>query len=115
MTIERCLSMSLERMGLESLDVLLLHNPEYLIDPGPPSASEQALYQREEAFYRELVESFRTLEAAVRDGRIGCYGVSSNALTAPLSSERRTSLERILEAAELAGGVEHHLRVIQLL
>jgi hypothetical protein len=106
--------MSLARLGLASLDVLLLHNPEYLIDPGPPEASHSPLVARVEAFYEELVTSFRALEGAVAAGKIGCYGVSSNGLIAPLDSDRRTSLERILEAAREAGGDGHHLKVIQL-
>ena len=92
--------MSLERMGLESLDVLLLHNPEYLIGPGPPSGSEQALYQREEAFYREPSDSRGCCEGRAHR-LLRC--VVERAHSA-LVIERRTSLERILEAAELAGG-----------
>ncbi|MGB0591698.1 MAG: aldo/keto reductase [Myxococcota bacterium] len=112
--ISRCLEMSLARLGLEALDVLLLHNPEYLIDPGPPEAANSPLFARVEAFYEALVDSFRALEAAVEEGKIGCYGVSSNALVASVNEDRRTSLERILEAAREAGGERHHLKVIQL-
>ncbi|MDP6944346.1 MAG: aldo/keto reductase, partial [Myxococcota bacterium] len=112
--ISRGLRASLARLGLETIDVMLLHNPEYLIDPGPPQAANSPLFQRVDAFYEGLEASFAVLEEAVEKGQIGCYGVSSNALVDGPMSDRRTSLERFLEAAEAAGGDGHHLRVIQL-
>jgi len=113
-TLARGLDASLDRLGLETIDVMLLHNPEYLIDPGPPEAHDVPLVRRVDAFYEELTEAFRVLEQAVADGRIGCYGVSSNTIIDGPLSDRRTSLHRILEAAEQAGGEAHHLRIIQL-
>src|SRR5690606_13278571 len=59
---------SLERLGLERLDVLLLHNPEYFLldaaDRNTPVEAARAEYER------RLEAAFQRLEGLVREGRI---------------------------------------------
>ncbi len=99
------LDRSLARLGLATLDVCLVHNPEYFFDTGAGTRDE---------FYRRLEHAFAHFEKEVERGRIRSYGVSSNTSVAPEGDKKATSLARMLEAARRAGGEEHHFRVLQL-
>ncbi|MGH9579412.1 MAG: aldo/keto reductase [Terriglobales bacterium] len=91
-------------LGLETIDVFYLHNPETQIG---------ALGL--EPFYQRLAESFTFLEQAVGEGKIRCYGCATwNAFRLPPGQGDGLSLSRVLEAARQAGGAQHHFRVIQL-
>jgi len=101
---------SLERLQLDCIDVLLLHNPEYFWQwarerdlPGPEAKAE---------YYRRIGQAFAHLEQEVARGRIGCYGISSNTLPLPADHPDFTSLAEVWQrATALAGG--HHFRVIE--
>ena len=58
--------------------------------------------------------AFEFLESQVAEGRIGSYGLSSNAAASPASGPDAPSLSRTLEAARAAGGESHHIRLLQL-
>jgi uncharacterized protein YyaL (SSP411 family)/aryl-alcohol dehydrogenase-like predicted oxidoreductase len=107
------LSRSLARLGLETLDVCLLHNPEYYLTDAH-ERSHGTLEKRRDEFYRRLAQSFAHLEAEVAQGRIRWFGVSSNTCTRPADDPEFTSLERMLEAARRGAGDGHHFRVLQL-
>ncbi|MEM9455724.1 MAG: aldo/keto reductase [Myxococcota bacterium] len=109
------LTESLERLGLERLDVLLLHNPEYFLEhaAGRGVAVEQARAQ----LRARLTAAFAHLEQEVADGRIGWYGVSSNGFVLDAEATTSTSVADVVEAAEAVAaetGRPHHLGVIQL-
>jgi aryl-alcohol dehydrogenase-like predicted oxidoreductase len=105
------LTRSLERLKLETLDVFLLHNPEYYLGwalkNGLPAGEAQAEY------YRRIENAFRHLEAEVAEGRIRWYGISSNTFPAALSDPQFTCLERVWEIAESISK-EHRFGVVQL-
>lgn len=108
--IERQLEASVERLGLEHLDVLLLHNPEYFLS----HAHAQGLEGAQEAFGARLHAAFEMLESLVQRGRIGAYGVSSNGFGLPAAEPSSTSLSRMLTIAEAVAGEGHHFGVAQL-
>ncbi len=87
--LEDQLTRSLGRLGLESLDVLLLHNPEYFLKGGGSH----------DEYYRRIEKAFRHLETEADRGRIGFYGISSNSFPDPRESPEYTSLETVLEIA----------------
>jgi len=97
--------------GLDSLDAFLLDQPEV----------HYAALGKERA-HRRMAEVFEVLERAARDGRIGCYGISSfDALrveTDAVLFQSLTSLLALAErAAHAAGGdarTRHALRIVQL-
>ena len=99
------LRMSMRRLGLETLDVLLLHNPEYFLHDarrrGVPAAEARGEYEC------RLARAFECLEELVDEGVIAAYGVSSNTLPAPAEDYTATHLDRLIE---LSG---EHFRVIQ--
>jgi aryl-alcohol dehydrogenase-like predicted oxidoreductase len=108
------LAASLDRLGLESLDVCLLHNPEYFLSQGKMNGRDQLAGRRDE-FYRRLREAFRYMESQVAAGRLRYYGVSSNTVIAAADDPEATSLSRMLDAArEAAGpGAASHFAVLQ--
>jgi hypothetical protein len=110
--IEDQLTRSLERLGFETLDVLLLHNPEYFLSDRSRASEPLDSLRRE--FYRRLTEAFRHLEREVERGRISAYGVSSNTAVSQLDHREATELARMIAAAEAVAGANHHFRVVQL-
>jgi aryl-alcohol dehydrogenase-like predicted oxidoreductase len=98
-SIRAQLDASLERLGLERLDVLLLHDPE---------RSEG------EDLDARLSLAFDELELMVQSGRIGWYGVSSGGFAEPPGSERALSLQHLLRLAESVGGAAHHFGVARM-
>jgi aryl-alcohol dehydrogenase-like predicted oxidoreductase len=94
---------SRDNLGLETLDVYLVQEPElHLKSLGPGG------------FRRRLREVFEALEGAVRDGRIGAYGLSTwSGFLLPHSDRDHLSLVDVFEAALEAGSADHHLRVLQ--
>jgi uncharacterized protein len=111
--LEDQLARSLDRLGLRTLDVCLLHNPEYFLSDAAHAAGA-ALDETREEFYRRLTEAFRFFETRVAAGTLRWYGVSSNTVAHPLDDPEATSLARMLAAAEAAGGPRHHFGVLQL-
>ncbi len=110
--LEAQLGDSLGRLGLETLDVCLLHNPEYFL--GDAAKRRVPLAEARGEYYRRITEAFRHFEKEVARGRLRFYGVSSNAAVEPAGDPEATSLERLLVAARDAGGDAHHFRVLQL-
>ena len=110
------LELSIDRLGLATLDVGLLHNPEYFLSDA--HHREQAdLPRLRDQFYTRLLKAFAYFETQVAAGRLRYYGVSSNTCTAEPGDPEATSLSRILEAARAAaqstGSAGHHFKVLQ--
>ncbi len=110
------LSLSLDRLGLATLDVCLLHNPEYFLSEAAHH-SDGNLEVARDAFYRRIEQAFTFFESQVSAGRIRYYGVSSNTVTAAPSDAEATSLSRMCDAARIAaasqGMEQHHFAVLQ--
>ncbi len=106
------LDRSLERLQLETLDVCLLHNPEYFFSDAKRRRTGR-LEELRDQFDRRLAQAFAFFETQVAAGRIAWYGVSSNTAVSPPDDPEATSLSRMLEAAVAAGGPGHHFRVLQ--
>ncbi len=102
---------SLERLNLETLDVFLLHNPEYYLSwaqhrPIPLDEARHTYYQR-------IRLAFEFLEQAVADGRIQSYGISSNTFPEPARSYTFTELARVWQIAQDVNP-DHHFCWVQL-
>ena len=112
---------SLDRLGLATLDVCLLHNPEYFLSDAKnrnPDMAPGTLKDLRREFYRRLQQAFAYFEGQVQAGRIQYYGVSSNTCTANPKDPEATSLSHMIEVAEAAAHdadlSAHHFRVLQL-
>lgn len=98
------LGISREALGLETLDLFHLHNPE-----------QQLPHLGAEPFYARVEQAFEACEGFVREGRIRAYGVATwNGFRVPPGKPDHLSLERLLAAARSAGGPAHHFSWIQL-
>ncbi len=106
------LGRSLDRLQLQTLDVCLLHNPEYFLSDAK-RRRQGALSALRDELYRRLREAFAFLETEVAAGRIAWYGVSSNTAVLPPDDPEATALSRMLESAVAAAGPGHHFRVMQ--
>lgn len=95
---------SRKNLGVETIDIYYVHNPETQLSDC--SAEE---------FYRRLRIAFEALEGAVAAGKIRSYGTATwNAYRVASESQDAMSIERVLQAAEAAGGNGHHFRAVQL-
>ncbi|MDH5669488.1 MAG: aldo/keto reductase, partial [Nitrospira sp.] len=110
------LSLSLDRLGLATLDICLLHNPEYFLSEATHRGVHDLTALRK-VFYERLTQAFTYFESQVAAGRLQYYGVSSNTVAAPTDEGDTTSLAAMLDAAQTAAGLTgadtHHFRVIQ--
>lgn len=103
--IRECVLMSLENLGLDYIDIYYIHNPEMQLSE--LSANE---------FYHRLSKSFEVLEGFVQEGKIRMYGTATwDGYRLDAYDTNRLSLKRVIQSAEtIAGGSQHHFRVIQL-
>jgi aryl-alcohol dehydrogenase-like predicted oxidoreductase len=107
------LTRSRARLGVETLDVCLLHNPEYFLMHAAHTGQGKLEEVRRE-FCGRLTEAFRFFEDCVAGGILGWYGVSSNTVAHSADDPEATSLVAMLTAATEAGGPGHHFGVLQL-
>jgi len=103
--LENQLARSLRNLGVATLDVYYVHNPE----------TQLTAVSRAEFLIR-IRAAFECLEKQVTLGRIGRYGVATwNGFRKPSGARDHLSLEELVRAAEAtAGGPGHHFKVIQL-
>lgn len=103
-------TLSLERMKLETIDVYLLHNPEYFLDS--PLAKDIELDELRHEYYNRIKKAFEYLETEVTLGRIGSYGISSNSFVKSPHDPVFTSFQQCLNSAnELSA--ENNFKVIE--
>ena len=108
--IEDQLTRSLERLGLETLDLLLLHNPEYYL--GWAAKHGIPVEEARKKFYQRIGLALHYLEKEVTNGRIQAYGISANTFPASRRDEDFISLSNVWHLAQDVSK-NHHFRAIQ--
>jgi aryl-alcohol dehydrogenase-like predicted oxidoreductase len=102
--LEDQLSRSLANLGVDSIDIYYIHNPETQLES---VARDQ--------FHTRMRSAFEFLEGAASDGRISWYGTATwNGYRQHGSSRGYLSLEELVRLAREVGGETHRFRVIQL-
>src|SRR5579875_455169 len=102
--LDRMLAMSLENLGLESVDIYDLHNPE----------TQLAAVSRDE-FRARIRRAFKLLESKVAEGKIGVYGAATwNGFRVAPRDQSYLSIAELVGLAREVGGADHHFRVIQM-
>lgn len=98
------IDLSRANLGVRTLDVYYLHNPEQQLDAVQP------------ARFRTIIRrAFTLLEERVAAGDIGCYGCATwNGLRTPPDARGHLDLNELVGIARDVGGDEHHFRVAQL-
>lgn len=95
---------SLENLGLESIDLYYVHNPE-----------TQLTQVDRSTFASRLRSAFEALEEAVGAGKIGRYGAATwNGFRLKPDQSEHLSLEAMVSIAREVGGEGHHFRAVQL-
>lgn len=98
------------RLGVECLDVFLIHNPEYMLKAY--EYNNLPVEEAQAAFYAQIQKCFSALEMLVEKGQLRAYGVSSNTLGASSEDPTAVSLSRLLGAAR-AVKTDNAFRVVQ--
>jgi len=100
------LNKSLENLGLETIDLMYLHNA--------PESQLPAVGRQE--FMKRLQLAFEFYEKARSEGRIRYYGLATwNAFRVPPGDENQyLHLQTVVSLAQEVGGEDHGLRFIQL-
>jgi aryl-alcohol dehydrogenase-like predicted oxidoreductase len=102
--IRYCVAKSRQNLGLRSIDLYYVHNPEQQLG----SIGAEQLYERLEA-------TFAVLEEAADRDEVARYGVATwDGLRTLPDQPGHLSLERVVQAAERVGGKDHRLRAVQL-
>ncbi|ORY05764.1 Aldo/keto reductase [Basidiobolus meristosporus CBS 931.73] len=78
--LKQQITQSLERLGLEKIDIFMLNNPERILQSQDKIISKSTLYQ-------QIAVAFECLDDEVKQGRIGGYGICSNSMGLPGSVE----------------------------
>lgn len=102
--LENQIERSRRNLGLETIDVFYVHNPE----------SQLAEVSRE-IFHRRLKDAFSLLETQVKAGKLRYYGLATwGAFRVAEGSRDYISLFDAEQLARDAGGEDHHFRFVQL-
>ena len=111
---------SADRLQVGTIDVYLLHNPEYFLSEAKKTGNREFLSQLRDEFYRRIFQAFVQMERFVEEEKIQFFGVSANTFVAPQHDFEHVSLSRVhaeaLKAAETIHGAPNvsHFKVIQL-
>lgn len=98
------IALSKANLGVQTLDVYYLHNPEQQLD-----------YVQPARFRTILRRAFALLEERVESGDIGCYGCATwNGLRTAPDTRGHLDLSELVSIARDVGGDDHHFRVVQL-
>jgi len=95
---------SRRNLGLATLDVYYLHNPEQQLDSLDTGQFDVVMRA-----------AFNTLEEHVSNGKISAYGCATwQGFRVPPGSRSHLSLEGLVLLAREVAGSEHHFRVVQV-
>ncbi len=102
--LENQIERSGRNLGLETIDVFYVHNPE----------SQLAEISRE-MFHRRLKDAFCLLEKLANAGKLRYYGLATwSAFRVAEGARDYISLIEVEQLAREAGGDDHHFRFVQL-
>ncbi len=97
------IDVSLANLGLQTIDVYYLHNPE-----------TQLQYVTPDEFRSRLRAAFERLEQEAADGRIRFYGIATwEGLRVGQQDRRYLPLYQLVEMARQVGGAKHRFRFLQ--
>jgi len=102
--LEQMLSWSLRNLGVETIDIYYLHNPE-----------TQSIALSHETFRARMLDAIETLELAVERGQIGSYGTATWTAYRSLTNDPAyLSLAEMVGLATEVAGQNHNFRYVQM-
>lgn len=101
--LEDQLQKSLANLGVSTLDIYYLHNPETQLEHG------------RSAFMKRMRLAFEWLEKKVEEGKIRFYGTATwNGYRVSPQTQDYLSIEELMVLAREAAGTKHHFKAVQL-
>ena len=101
--LDEMIARSRKNLGLATIDLYYLHNPETQLSGISPKA-----------FAGRLRRAVEILEKAVGEGRIGAWGIATwDALRVPPSHPAHVSLAEVVAVAREVAGDGHHFAAVQ--
>lgn len=95
---------SKEHLGIETIDIHYIHNPEISMEVCGP-----------DIFYRKLCDLVEFYEEQVNKGNIRFYGMATwQAFYVESSASSHISLSKVIQVAESVAGSNHHFRFVQM-
>jgi len=102
--LENQIERSRRNLGVETIDLFYIHNPE-----------SQLSEVSREIFHQRLQQAFVMLEEQVKVGKLRYYGLATwNGFRAVEDAREHINLFDVVKLAQEAGGDDHHFRFIQL-
>lgn len=102
--LENQIERSGRNLGVETIDLFYVHNPE----------SQLSDISRE-MFHQRLQQAFVMLEEQVRAGKLLFYGLATwNGFRVAEDAREHLNLFDVVKLAQQAGGDDHHFRFVQL-
>ncbi len=102
--LKYCIARSRQNLGVRTIDIYYLHNPEQQLSHRSPTELRATLRA-----------AFATMEEAVGHRDIGVYGVATwNGLRTPASGKGHLSLEELVALARDVAGDGHHFHAVQV-
>jgi len=115
MFLEDQIENSLKRLQVDSIDVYLLHNPEYyLMHALGGSATDEDIDTHHKVMQERIKKAFSFLEEMVKVGKIKAYGISSNSFSKKENDYHFLEYKHLVDYAKEIAGDEHNFKVIQL-
>ncbi|KAH7294594.1 hypothetical protein KP509_27G008900 [Ceratopteris richardii] len=97
------LELSRRNMGLETIDIYFIHNPETQLSQVPRST-----------LLSRIKAAMQAMEECCAEGKIAMYGIATwNGFRVNASNKQHLPLEEILSYAKDIAGDDHHFKVIQ--
>ncbi|MCS7083980.1 MAG: aldo/keto reductase, partial [Aquificaceae bacterium] len=101
--IDWCFGKSLENLGIKTIDVYFLHNPE-----------EGLGYLSKDEFISQIRQCFEYLESRIKEGSLRFYGIATwRGLIADSSESSHLDIFEIFDIARDVGGPDHGFRFVQ--
>ena len=102
--LENQIERSRRNLGVETIDLFYIHNPE-----------SQLSEVSREIFHQRLQQAFVMLEEQVKVGKLRYYGLATwNGFRAVEDAREHINLFDVVKLAQEAGGDDHHFRFIQV-
>jgi aryl-alcohol dehydrogenase-like predicted oxidoreductase len=102
--LRAAIAQSRRNLGLETIDIYYLHNPETQLEEIEPAP-----------FAARMRAAFEVLEEECQGGAIGCYGLATwSGFRVPPTQPGHLSMAELVGLAAEVAGPDHRFRVVQL-
>jgi aryl-alcohol dehydrogenase-like predicted oxidoreductase len=104
--LRRSVEESLQRLNLQTLDIVYIHNPY----------EAQGPFNTDAVFYDRLQQAFETMEQLVSENKIRAYGIAtySSLRVKPTEQKIHLNIQKVERLAQKVAGKSHNMRFVQV-